>query len=341
MTLYALTAVVVIWFIISFKIDRRKLSNAFLFLFSLGLLFLSFAYFAYERQWETIHGLFILFVYGFIPVSLMIFATYMIINGILILRKERKSLANSLSIFFGIGILFYLAMTILYVRYWFRLYVQNSMQGYIAQYSYIILSFFFIVFLFIFFAFLAYSILYLTLPKNKDYDYIIIHGSGLIEGYKIPPLLASRIDKAIEAYRAATKDDVRIIASGGKGRDEIISEARAIADYLIAKGIKEDRIILEEQSTSTYENLKFSQELTRGQKENPKYLFVSNNYHVFRATLYARRLHMDGEGVGAKTAGYYIPSAFLREYLAILNKIKGILIVISVVFLLLVYFSLK
>lgn len=101
-----------------------------------------------------------------------------------------------------------------------------------------------------------------------------------------------------------------------------ISEARAIANYLITRGIPEERIILEDQSTTTYENLKYSQEMTRYLKESPKYLFVSNNYHIFRATLYAKRLHMNGEGVGAKTAGYYIPSAFLREYIAIINKLK-------------------
>lgn len=98
---------------------------------------------------------------------------------------------------------------------------------------------------------------------------------------------------------------------------------------MLERGISKEHILLEDQSTSTYENLKFSKKLAETIKEHPKYLFISNNYHVFRATIYAKRLKMNGSGVGAKTAGYYIPNAFVREYIAILSKLKkplGILI---------------
>lgn len=339
MFVYILTGVLVLTFLISFKNDKRKLINAFLFLASLGLIFISFAKFVYDHNLEIIHQSLMGFLYGVLPLGLFLFAIFMIANGFVVFKKEGKSLANSLSFFFGLAILFYFAVTVLYVSFNFQQYNSERFFDNFVLYGYLTLSFYTAVFLFIFFAFLAYSVLYLTLPKNKDYDYIIIHGSGLIDGHIVPPLLASRIEKAIEAYKAATKEDVKLIASGGQGSDEKISEARAIADYLIDKGIPEERILLEDKSTTTYENLKFSQDITRDLKEHPKFLFVSNNYHVFRATLYAKRLHMNGEGVGAKTAGYYIPSAFLREYIAILNKIKWLLIAISILFLLLIYIS--
>lgn len=163
-------------------------------------------------------------------------------------------------------------------------------------------------------------------PRKKDYDFIIIHGSGLINGEKVPPLLAARIEKAIEAYRVLKKEDVKLIASGGQGSDEKISEAKAIRDYLVNKGIEPNQIIIEDQSTSTYENLKFLKALAERQIDKLTYLFISNNYHVFRATIYAKRLKMKGYGVGAKTAGYYIPSGFIREYIAILYKLKNIII---------------
>lgn len=156
------------------------------------------------------------FLYGVIPIGLFLFAVFMIGNGFVIFKKERKSLANSLSILFGLGILFYIVVTGLYLRFNFEHYYSESYWYRFVIYGYIILSFFFVVFLFIFFSFLAYSILYLNLPKNKDYDYIIIHGSGLIDGHIVPPLLASRIDKAIEAYQLASKEDVKLIASGGQ-----------------------------------------------------------------------------------------------------------------------------
>ena len=339
MFVYIFTGILVLTFLISFKNDKRKLINAFLFLSSLGFIFISFSKFVYDHNLEKIHQYLMGFLYGVIPVSLFLFAVFMIGNGFVIFKKEGKNLANSLSILFGMGILFYIVVTIMYARFNFDQYHSERFFDNFVFYGYLILSFYFFVFLFIFFAFLAYSILYLSLPKNKDYDYIIIHGSGLIDGHIVPPLLASRIEKAIEAYNAATKEDVKLIASGGQGSDEKISEARAIADYLITRGIPEERIILEDKSTTTYENLKYSQEMTRHLKEHPRFIFVSNNYHVFRATLYAKRLHMNGEGVGAKTAGYYIPSAFLREYIAILNKIKWVLITISILFLLLIYIS--
>lgn len=339
MVTYILTGIILLAFVISFKNDKRKLINAFLFLLSLGLVFISLTKFAYNHHLAGVHQSLIIFLYGVLPIALLLFAFYMIVNGFITLKRERKSLANSLSIFFGLGVVFYLAITGFYFRYNYIIYAQKRLLGTIIQYAYTIISFFFIVFIFIFFSFLAYSILYLNLPKNKDYDYIIIHGSGLIGGDQVSPLLASRIEKAIEAYQAGTKENVKLIASGGQGRDEKITEANAIADYLLNQGISKEDIVLEDKSTTTYENLKYSRDLVSTGKEPLKFLFVTNNYHVFRASLYARRLQMKGEGVGSKTAGYYIPSAFLREYLAILNKIKWILIPLSLLFLAFVYIS--
>lgn len=59
-----------------------------------------------------------------------------------------------------------------------------------------------------------------------------------------------------------------------------------------------------------------------------------NNYHIFRATIYVGRLKMRGYGVGAKTAGYYIPSVFIRKYIAIIFKLRKI--ILSIVGLLII-----
>ena len=56
---------------------------------------------------------------------------------------------------------------------------------------------------FAFAGFMLYSILYLFIPKKKSYDFIIIHGAGLLDGERVTPLLKRRIDKAIEAFRAS------------------------------------------------------------------------------------------------------------------------------------------
>ncbi|WP_406715568.1 hypothetical protein QEU96_05925 [Trueperella pyogenes] len=74
--------------------------------------------------------------------------------------------------------------------------------------------------------------------------------------------------------------------------------------------------------------------------ENPRFLFVTNNYHVLRTSFYARKLGLLGEGLGAKTARYYIPTAFMREYVAILVKLKWIIIGLFGLFAAFIFLSL-
>ena len=83
---------------------------------------------------------------------------------------------------------------------------------------------------FTFAALLLYSWLYRRLPKRRDYDYIVVHGAGL-SGTKPTPLLAARLDKAVELWEADHRRAV-IIASGGQGADEEVSEAEAMRTYL-------------------------------------------------------------------------------------------------------------
>ena len=84
---------------------------------------------------------------------------------------------------------------------------------------------------FTFAALLLYSWLYRRLPKRRDYDYIVVHGAGL-SGTKPTPLLAARLDKAVELWEADHRRAV-IIASGGQGADEAVSEAEAMRKMCI------------------------------------------------------------------------------------------------------------
>lgn len=158
---------------------------------------MSLTQFVYDHQMERFHLFLMAFLYGLVPIGLLLFAILMILNGFVILKKEGKCLANSLSILFGLAILIYVLITVGYYRYFAGIYSTYTNLSQIIHYAYLMLSFVVIVLSFIFCSFLAYSLLYLSLPNQKDYDYIIIHGSGLIDGYIVPPLLASRIDKAI------------------------------------------------------------------------------------------------------------------------------------------------
>lgn len=93
------------------------------------------------------------------------------------------------------------------------------------------------------------------IKKHKEMDYIIVLGAGII-GTKVTPLLASRIDKGIELLNS--NPNALLIMSGGKGPGEDIPEAKAMSAYAIQKGVSKEKIIKENKSVSTKENLIFS-----------------------------------------------------------------------------------
>ncbi|MCK1992764.1 YdcF family protein [Peribacillus muralis] len=149
-------------------------------------------------------------------------------------------------------------------------------------------------------------------PIPGEADYLIILGAR-VKG-SVPSLsLQYRIDKAAE-YLTANKQTVTIV-SGGKGPGEDISEAQAMQQALVEQGIEEARIILEDNSTTTYENIVFSKKLIPDPKAHG--VIVSNDFHIYRAVKIATKEGLNIEGVPAKTPKVSMPKSYLREYLAI------------------------
>ena len=155
-----------------------------------------------------------------------------------------------------------------------------------------------------------------------DKDYIIIHGCQINGDGTLTPLLKGRADRAVEFARMQkekTGKDIVFIPSGGKGPDEVISEADAIRDYLIGTGVPEENIIKEDRSENTEQNFRYSAEIIKnGGKEAPKTAFATTNYHVFRAGILASRQGLRAEGIGSKTKSYFWINAFVREFIATL-----------------------
>ena len=152
-----------------------------------------------------------------------------------------------------------------------------------------------------------------------DKDFIIILGSKVRGDGRLTPLLKGRVDKAIEFAKMqyeATKKKIYYVPSGGKGNDENIAEAKAIKEYLLKKGINEDDIIIEDKSTSTYENMKFSKNKIDKLNKDAKISFATTNYHVFRSGIIANNQGIDVEGVGSKTKWYFYTNALIREFVA-------------------------
>ena len=112
--------------------------------------------------------------------------------------------------------------------------------------------------------------------------------------------------------------------SGGKGDDEIISEAQSMKNYLISKNIDESSILVEDKSTTTLENMAFSKKICFENKPDPEIVFATTNYHVFRSGMFSVKAGMKSQGIGAKTKWYFWPNAQIRELIGLLFKEWGI-----------------
>ena len=158
-----------------------------------------------------------------------------------------------------------------------------------------------------------------------DRDFLIILGCAIRKDGTPTPLLAGRIDRAIEFYekqKNKTGKELLFVTSGGKGSDEVLSESAVMKRYLIEHGIPEDRIIEENKSVDTYQNMKFSKEKIDAIDPDGKIAFSTTNFHVFRSGIFARRFKMRAIGVGAKTKWYFWPNASVREFACLLTKHK-------------------
>jgi len=154
-----------------------------------------------------------------------------------------------------------------------------------------------------------------VMPKKK-LKYIIILGAQ-IRGKKMTGSLKRRLDKGLR-YLQENPETICIV-SGGKGRGEDISEAEAMFQYLCDCGIEENRIYMEDKSTTTYENLVFSKQFI-DKLEKDSVGIVSNNFHIYRAMKMARILgYKKVFALPATTNLVVFPNYMVREFFALLK----------------------
>ena len=154
---------------------------------------------------------------------------------------------------------------------------------------------------------------------NYDKDFVIILGSKINKDGTLTPLLKGRVDRAIEFAKKqyeSTKKKIVYVPSGGQGRDEVTSEALAIKRYLLEDGVDKDQIVIEDKSTSTIENMKFSKGKIDEINAKGNIIFSTTNYHVFRSGVIACNQGIDCEGIGSKTKWYFYTNALIREFIA-------------------------
>lgn len=152
----------------------------------------------------------------------------------------------------------------------------------------------------------------------QDADVVMVLGAAL-RGTKPSDTLARRLDTAI-TYAEENPDSL-VLVSGGQGPQEEIPESHAMRDYLIAHGIDENRILVEDQSISTYQNFFYSKQLLDKHFGEGNYttVFATNDFHILRGYMNAEAVGMsDVYGLPYRSLIYTAPPNYMRESLALL-----------------------
>ena len=268
---------------------------------------------------------------------IVVFAVAMAVSNIALLRHERPRLKN----FLGIGVSLLLLLGTALGWYFFTRVFQGSEAELRAVRT---VENVYATFFAYFECMLAGSILCgvraAKYEPAKDKDFIVILGCWFRKDGTLPPLLRGRADKAVAFWKKQVKDtgkEAYLIPSGGQGRDECMPEAQAIRNYLLTQGIPEDRILCEDKSRNTFENMSFSKVIANEQDEKGRVAFSTTNYHVFRSGIYANLAHFPAEGMGSGTKWWFWPNAFMRECVGLMqNRWKQELLML---FLLIAFFG--
>jgi len=151
-----------------------------------------------------------------------------------------------------------------------------------------------------------------THPESQVY---FVLGAGVRKG--VPSLtLRYRLDRAYDCY--VENPDALFVVSGGLDSGETVSEGRAMADYLIKKGMPAQNILVEEKATSTRENLLYSCALLEERGIDwERGACVSTDFHIWRAKAIAKNCGLELAGVSALGVWYLAPNNWLREAAAI------------------------
>lgn len=276
---------------------------------SISLFFILSEYSRWLAAHDVVIGILILLFVLAIGCMLMFPAALIVmffIEGIKVIKHEGVKPSNLLSMLFSILLYVYLSVWPM---------IGNLRKNTLSTMLYVIISFSAVYVLSLMAIYSLSAILNLIhLKKNRNADYIVVLGSGII-GKKVTPLLAARIERGMELLYS--NPNAVLIMSGGQGPGEDIPESVAMAAYAVGKGVDAERIIMEQKSVSTEENLLFSRKLM--DKEAPKIVIVTTAYHVFRALILAKQQGLKCVGFGAKTKWYFTLNALIREFVGYLR----------------------
>lgn len=179
-------------------------------------------------------------------------------------------------------------------------------------------------FLVVFFIVQGFMIFYPKSDLKNGCDYIIVLGA-LVNKNKISTSLKNRLDTCVQ-YLKKSEDDCYIVVSGGKGRGEYVTEAFAMKEYLISKGIDERKILMEDKSTTTRENFLFSKKLiennSKDKIENLNIKVVTTDFHTLRSKLISYKAGYKNVNFYTAKSNYHLYILnYTREFFALICNI--------------------
>lgn len=155
---------------------------------------------------------------------------------------------------------------------------------------------------------------------NTDYteDAVIVLGAG-VRGDQITMPLWHRLTAAVSYHEK--NPDAYIVVTGGQGAQETVTEAYAMEKYLIKRGVDPDKIIKEEQATSTEENMRFSKAILDEKLGNDySVVVITNHFHIYRGVAIAQKEgFLDVTHMHGGLEWYNVIPNYLRETLAVLK----------------------
>ena len=256
-------------------------------------------------------------------VALFLAPILLIWNGVAILKRESGSFANHLPLLLGIVIAAGEIASALFL-------VRDAFDFLSALHRPVL----FVIGASVFYgaalllAFVLYVLVLPVLSRKKAFDTVIVHGCALIHGDRVSRILANRLDLALKLFHKSG-DNALMVVSGGRGHDETVSEAAAMRGYLLEKGVPKEKILMEDQSHSTGENLRFTDQLLLERGGGGRIALVTSGYHVFRCLWIAHELSFRCTGFGAPVAAYYWPSAVIREFVAVYSRKRYFLVALA------------
>lgn len=175
----------------------------------------------------------------------------------------------------------------------------------------------------IFAVFMTGILSYMMLNGYRKYDgnfkgqTVVVLGAK-VNGDSPSQSLRRRLDGSIKILN--DNKEAKCIVTGGKGKGETRAEADVMKKYLVENGIDEKRILVENKSKRTIENIQFAKNIAKENKLSQNFIVVTDKYHLYRASNYCKTADVGFYGYGVGTRNDLVASYWMREMMAVFHE---------------------